>query len=140
MANNEFGSYPSSSSSSFGNNAPGFDDAAGNAAEGVRDQAAKYGQKAAEAVNTGRRSAAATLENAAAAVRSKADNLPGGPQVGQYARQAADTLGATAEYLRDHEMSDMMTDLKRMVKDHPTPALIGAAVIGFLVGRSVRSS
>ena len=137
MANNEFGSY--SSSPGFGSAASDFNEAAAETAESVRDQAAKYGQKAAEAVNAGRKSAASTLENAAAAVRSKADNLPGGPQVSQYARQAADTMGATADYLRDHEVTDMMSDLKRVVKDHPTPALIGAALLGFLVGRSVRS-
>jgi hypothetical protein len=127
--NNEFGSYSSSTS--------GFGDSS-NPTDRIQDQAAKYGQRAADAVDASRRSAASTLENAAEAVRSRADSLPGGQQVSQYAREAADRLGATADYLRDHEVKDMVTDLQKIIKNHPTPALVGAAVVGFLVGRSIR--
>jgi ElaB/YqjD/DUF883 family membrane-anchored ribosome-binding protein len=110
-----------------------------NAAARVQDQAAKYGQKAVEAVDASRDSAASTLDTAAAGIRSKADSLPGGPQVSQFARRTADSLGTTADYLREHEMKDMMSDLASFIKAHPTQALIGAAVVGFLAGRSGRS-
>ena len=135
MANNEYGSYSSSS---------GFDgDPISNTAAGVKDQvkdqAAKYGQKAVEAVDAGRSSAASTLETAAAGIRDKADRLPGGPQVGQFARQTADKLGATADYLREHEAKDIASDFQSFLKAHPAQALIGAVVVGFLAGRSMRS-
>ena len=131
MANNEFGSYASSS---------GFDsDTISNAAARAQDQATKYGQKAVEAVDASRESAASTLESAAEGIRAKADRLPGGPQASEYARRAADKLGATANYIRDHEVKDMASDLQSFIKAHPAQALIGAAVIGFLAGRAVRS-
>jgi ElaB/YqjD/DUF883 family membrane-anchored ribosome-binding protein len=114
-------------------------DTISNAAARVQDQAAKYGQKAVEAVDASRDSAASTLDNAAAGIRAKADDLPGGRQVSQFARQAADTLDTTADYLREHEVKDMMSDLTRFIKAHPTGALIGAAVVGFLAGRSARN-
>jgi hypothetical protein len=133
VANNDFGSYPSSS---------GYDaaaDSVSNAATRVQDKAAKYGQKAVEAVDASRDSAASTLDNAAAGIRARAESLPGGRQVGQFANQAADKIGATAEYLREHEVKDMMADLQSFIKAHPAQALIGAVVVGFLAGRSARS-
>jgi ElaB/YqjD/DUF883 family membrane-anchored ribosome-binding protein len=55
------------------------------------------------------------------------------------AHQTADTLDATAQYLRDHQVKDMMSDVQSFIKAHPAQALIGAAVVGFLAGRSIRS-
>jgi len=92
-----------------------------------------------DAVESGRESAASTLDSAAAGIRSKASSLPGGPQVGQYAHQAADKLGATAQYLREHEVKDMMSEVENFIKAHPAQALLGAAVVGFLAGRGMRS-
>ena len=128
MADNDF-----TSASNFGN------ESVADAAARAKDQAAKYGQKAMEAVESSRESAASTLDSAAAGIRSKAESLPGGPQVGQFANQAADKLGATAQYLREHEVKDMMSEVESFIKAHPTQALLGAVVVGFLAGRGMRS-
>ena len=131
MTNKDFGSDSASSD---------FDtDTVSNAAARVQDQAAKYGQKAVEVVDASRDSAAYSLESAAAGIRAKAESLPGGRQVGEFARQTADKLGETAEYLREHEVKDMMSDFQSFIKAHPVQALIGAVVVGFLAGRSMRS-
>ena len=128
MADNDF-----TSASGFGN------DSVSDAASRAKDQAAKYGQRAMDAVESGRESAASTLDSAAAGIRSKAESLPGGPQVGQFANQAADKLGATAQYLREHEVKDLMSGVESFIKAHPTQALLGAVVVGFLAGRGMRS-
>ena len=125
MANNEFGSSYNSDTLS---------DAAGRAQE----QARRYGQRAMDAVESGRQSAASTLDNAASGIRARADSLPGGADVSRFARRAADRIGGAAQYLREHEVKDMMSSVESFVKDHPAQALIGAAVVGFLAGRSIR--
>jgi ElaB/YqjD/DUF883 family membrane-anchored ribosome-binding protein len=127
VANNDFGS------STFNS------DTIADAAARAQDQAVKYGRRAVDAVDASRESAASTLDSAAAGIRAKADTLPGGRQVGQFAHQTADKLGATAQYLREHEVKDMMSEVESFIKAHPAQALLGAAVVGFLAGRSMRS-
>jgi len=127
VANNDFGSSTFSS------------DTVADAAARAQDQAVRYGRRAADAVDAGRESAASTLESAAAGIRSRADSLPGGRQVGRFAHQTADKLGATAQYLREHEVRDITSKIESFIKAHPAQALFGAAVVGFLAGRSMRS-
>ena len=127
MAINEFG-------------ASGFDsDTVADAASRAQQQAKRYGQRAMDAVESGRESAATSLDSAASGIRAKADSLPGGPDVGRFARRAADKIGGAAQYLRDHEVKDMMSEVQSFVKEHPAQALLGAAVVGFLAGRARRS-
>jgi hypothetical protein len=127
VAINEFGS------SAFNN------DTVADAASRAQEQAKRYGQRAMDAVESGRESAASSLDNAASGIRAKADSLPGGPDVSRFARRAADKIGGAAQYLRDHEVKDMMSEVQSFVKEHPAQALLGAAVVGFLAGRSRRS-
>ena len=127
VANNEFGSS-------------GFDsDAVADAAGRAQDAAKRYGQRAMDAVESGRQTAASTLDSAASGIRSKADTLPGGDDVSRFARRAADRIGGAAQYLRDHEVKDMMSEVRDFIKEHPAQALVGAVVVGFLAGRSMRS-
>jgi len=114
-------------------------DSMADAANRAQEQAKRYGQRAMDAVESGRESAAKGLDNAAAGIRSKADSLPGGAEVSRFARRAADKIGGAAEYLREHEVKDMMSEVESFVKEHPAQALLGAVVVGFLAGRSMRS-
>lgn len=126
MAINEFGS------SSFNS------DTVADAANRAQEEAKRYGQRALDAVESGRQSAASTLDSAASGIRSKADSLPGGADVSRFARRAADKIGGAAQYLREHEVKDMMSEAESFIKEHPTQALLGAALVGFLAGRSMR--
>jgi hypothetical protein len=62
-------------------------------------------------------------------------SLSRGPRVARAAHAAANTLSNTAEYIRKHDAASMMADAKRLVKDNPAFALLGAAVIGFALAR-----
>jgi ElaB/YqjD/DUF883 family membrane-anchored ribosome-binding protein len=122
-------------------------DAISNATSSMRDaavhaqeEAVELGQKASEfgrtavgALDASRSTAASGIESAATALHANADRLPA--TVGKFAHQTADTLSATADYVRDNTMRDAVTDLKEYVKAHPTQALVGAAVVGFMAGR-----
>jgi ElaB/YqjD/DUF883 family membrane-anchored ribosome-binding protein len=121
-----------------------WDDAVGN----VRDQASNAmgdaaetvsdaGRKAARKFDDGRQMAADGLNSAAEAVHSRADALPGGPRVQQFARRAADRLSGTADYVRSHDAQHMVSDVEDLVKKNPGPALLVAAAFGFLIGRAM---
>ena len=45
-------------------------------------------------------------------------------------------LKSAADYVRENDVSSMMTDLARLVKNNPGPAMLCAAALGFLVARS----
>jgi len=55
----------------------------------------------------------------------------------RFMRTAADKLSDTADYLREHDINRMVTDLRRLVRNYPGPTLIAAAAVGFLLGRTV---
>jgi ElaB/YqjD/DUF883 family membrane-anchored ribosome-binding protein len=46
----------------------------------------------------------------------------------------------TVQYFRDNDARAVMNDVTSYVKAHPTQALIGAAVVGFIAGRLLRRS
>jgi ElaB/YqjD/DUF883 family membrane-anchored ribosome-binding protein len=87
-------------------------------------------------VDANRNVAAQGLEQAASTIRDKADSLPGGETVTDLAHTAADKLTATAGYVRETDVNTMMSDVETLVKNNPGPALLAAAVVGFLVGRA----
>ena len=126
MANNEFGSAD-------------FNDTLSGAAERTQEQARRYGQRAMDAAESGRQSAASRLDSAASGIRERADKLPGGPEVSRFARRAADKIDGAAQYLREHEVKDVMSSVETLIKEHPAQALLGAALVGFIAGRSMRS-
>ena len=103
----------------------------------ARAAAADMARSAGSKVEDGRIGAANQLEGAASAVRQHAAELPGGPRVQQFAHRAADGLTHTADYLRTADARRLRGDVETIVRDNPGPALLVAAVFGFLVARSL---
>jgi ElaB/YqjD/DUF883 family membrane-anchored ribosome-binding protein len=107
-----------------------------DAASQAKNKVADLGRTAADKIDQNRSAAAGGLEGAASTLHEKADSLPGGDKVSTLAHTAADKLNATAEYVRENDVNSMMADVERLVKNNPGPALLSAAVVGFLVGRA----
>jgi hypothetical protein len=106
----------------------------------VKDRAADLGQSAVDMLDDQRSSAASGLSGAAATIRERADQLPGGDTVTGLAHSAADTLTSTADYVRRNDLKDMLADVEQVVKKNPGPSLLAAAFVGFLVGRAFTTS
>jgi ElaB/YqjD/DUF883 family membrane-anchored ribosome-binding protein len=68
--------------------------------------------------------------------REKAEEYLGGP-VEEFAEAAAARVEATADYLRNTGASRMREDLETLVKQNPGPAILAAATVGFLIGRTL---
>jgi ElaB/YqjD/DUF883 family membrane-anchored ribosome-binding protein len=94
------------------------------------------GRAAAEKIDENRSAAAGGLDSAASALHQKADKLPGGESVKGAAHTAADALSSTADYVRENDLKSMLADVQKLVKNNPGPALLTAAVLGFLVART----
>ena len=92
---------------------------------------------AAAAMDESRSTAADGLETAASAIHDRADDLPGGDTVRNFARATADRLSTSADYVRSHDAKRMMADVETFVKSNPGPALVAAAAFGFLLARSL---
>lgn len=132
MANSTFGS-PSDTDA-----VPSIGDVALRMQEGASalgEKVSEFGHDAVDGIDARRGSAASGLESTAAGLHRNADKLP--PNIGQFAHQAADKLSASADYVRENTMQDAWSDLEAYVKAHPTQALLGAAVVGFCVGRTL---
>ena len=97
----------------------GISDVASRAA----DKASELGWRAVNAVDAQRESAASGLESVATELHA-----------------GADTLGASADYLRQHRVGDMWDDIQGYAKSHPAQALVGAVAVGFLAGWVLRRS
>jgi ElaB/YqjD/DUF883 family membrane-anchored ribosome-binding protein len=112
----------------------------GNAADTpvskVTDKVSETATHVKDTVDANRNVAAQGLQQAASTIREKADSLPGGETVTDLAHTAADKLTATAGYVRETDVNTMMADVETLVKNNPGPALMAAAVVGFLVGRA----
>jgi ElaB/YqjD/DUF883 family membrane-anchored ribosome-binding protein len=102
----------------------------------VKDKVSSIGQNAIDKVDSARDSAATKLDSVVSSIHDKADNLPGGEKVSNMAHTAADKLSSTADYVREHDVKDMMSDVEDLVKANPGPSLLAALGLGFLVGRA----
>lgn len=106
------------------------------AASEMKDKVADFGRSAVDKIDENRGSAASGLESAASTLHQKAENLPGGEKIASLAHSTADKLSTTADYVRQHDVKAMMSDVEQLVKKNPGPSLLAAAVVGFLVGRA----
>jgi ElaB/YqjD/DUF883 family membrane-anchored ribosome-binding protein len=105
----------------------------------AKDAVSDAGRAALDRIDDQRSTAASGLRTAANALHDHAEDLPGGDRVAELAHSAADTLDSTANYVTSHDVSDMMADVKELVKKNPVPSLVAAAVVGFFVGRALSS-
>jgi len=103
----------------------------------MKDRASDLARTVVDTIDGSRSMTADGLETAASSLRGRADRLPGGDKVTEFAQTAADRLKTTADYVRTHDVKRMMKEMKTLVKDNPGPSLVVAAVFGFLVGRAL---
>ena len=104
------------------------DDRAGQAKDAVSD----FSRKTVESIDAQRGPAAVTLDQTASVLHQQADKVAGA------AHATADTLEATAAYVRKNDMKAMVKDVWDLMRRYPGAALAVAATVGFVVARVVR--
>jgi len=112
-------------------------DALSERASDAKTKLSDFARTTADTVDNNRASAANGLDSAASTLHAKADGLPGGEGVTSLAHAAADRLSTTADYVREHDVNRMKTDVEALVTRNPGPSLLVAAAFGFLIGRAM---
>jgi ElaB/YqjD/DUF883 family membrane-anchored ribosome-binding protein len=97
----------------------------------LKAKAQDVGAKATQRADRARVSAASGLDTVASTLHKRGDN------VASAAHHAADAVHSGANYLRANDVETMMADLKDAVRRNPGPALLGAAALGFILGRAL---
>ena len=100
----------------------------------VKDKVTEFGRKAADKIDDSLQSAAGALDQTASSLHS------GGAKLSGAAHSAADTIQATADYVRRTDLKGMAKDVQDLVKRYPGQSLAAAAILGFLVARGLRRS
>jgi hypothetical protein len=121
----------------------------GNPATGLVDRfrsgreqiASQAGEKARGLVSQGLERTAEALANVS---RMVGDTVPGieerlGSEYGDYARRAAGTIEDVANTIADKDPDELIEDTRNFVRNSPGIALAGAAVVGFVVARLLKS-
>jgi len=114
-------------------------------ADRVRTGADKFsnqaGEKARGLVSQGLERSAEALANVSKLV---GDTAPGieerlGPEYGDYARRAASAIENTANAIAEKNADELIEDTRNFVRNSPGIALAGAAVVGFVVARLLKT-
>ena len=99
------------------------------------------GEKARGLVTQGLERTSEALANVA---RMVGDTAPGieerlGPEYGDYARRAAGSIENVANTIASKDPDELIEDTRNFVRNSPGVALAGAAVVGFVVARLLKT-
>ena len=97
----------------------------------LKAKAQEVGARATQRADQARVGAAAGLDSEASSLHQQGDRVAGA------AHSAADAMSYGAEYLRDNDVQTMLSDLMEVIRRNPGPSLIGAAALGFMLGRAL---
>ena len=81
------------------------------------------------------------MAEATGTTRDTIEDVPStGQRVEDAVTYARERLEHAADYFRDREPREILDDVMEYAKTHPTQALIGAVVLGFVAGHLIRRS
>lgn len=101
----------------------------------------QVGDKARGLVTQGLERGSEALANVSRMVGDTADGIEErlGPEYGDYARRAAGAIENAANSLASKDPDELIEDTRSFVRNSPGIALAGAAVVGFVLARLVKS-
>jgi ElaB/YqjD/DUF883 family membrane-anchored ribosome-binding protein len=105
----------------------------GEKAAQAKDAMTDLGRKTIEGIDAQRGSVAVALDQTASGFRHQADKAVG------MAHAAADTLHATADYVRRNDTAGMAADVRDLVRRYPVQAIVVAITVGFFAARVLRT-
>jgi ElaB/YqjD/DUF883 family membrane-anchored ribosome-binding protein len=99
------------------------------------------GERARGLVSQGLERTAEALANVSKMIGDTADGIEErlGPEYGDYARRAAGAIENTANTIASKDPDELIEDTRNFVRNSPGVALAGAAVVGFVVARLLKS-
>jgi ElaB/YqjD/DUF883 family membrane-anchored ribosome-binding protein len=109
--------------------------------EGREQLSSQAGEKARGLVSQGLERTAEALGNVSKMVGDTASGIEErlGPEYGDYARRAAGAIENAANTIASKDPDELIEDTRNFVRNSPGIALAGAAVVGFVVARLLKS-
>ena len=109
--------------------------------DGGEKLAGQAGEKARDLVTQGLQRTTETLGNVAKMVEDTADGIDErlGAEYGDYARKAAGAIDRAAGAIGTKDPDELIDDTRTFVRNSPGIALAGAAVVGFVMARLLKS-
>jgi ElaB/YqjD/DUF883 family membrane-anchored ribosome-binding protein len=129
---NDFSYGDSTGSGSTGTAAARMKEQVLDTASDAKDKIADFGRQTINKINDSRPSAAGVLDQTATTLHSSGEKLSG------VAHSAADSIQATANYVRNTDVKGMANDVQDLCRRYPGQSLAVAAILGFLVARGLR--
>lgn len=120
--------------------------AASNTGTNWRDQANDYAEQAKttarNAATTAKNTTGEALHGLSKLIAETADTVDSklGPQYGDYARKAAETVAGAAKSLDEKDIDQLTNEARDFVRKSPAVAIGAAAVVGFVLMRMMRGS
>ena len=129
---------PSSTSTATQSSGGGIADRLRNGREQFASQA---GDRARGLVTQGLERTSEALANVSRMVGDTAAGIEErlGPEYGDYARRAAGAIENVANTIAEKDPDELIDDTRTFVRNSPGVALAGAAVVGFVVARLIKS-
>ena len=114
---------------------------AGRLRNGRERLATQAGDRARGLVGQGLERTAETLANVSKMVGDTAEGIEErlGVEYGDYARRAASAIENVANTIAEKDPDELLEDTRNFVRNSPGIALAGAAVVGFVVARLIKS-
>lgn len=109
--------------------------------EGREQFASQAGDRARGLVGQGLERTSETLANVSKMIGDTAAGIEErlGPEYGDYARRAAGAIENAANSIASKDPDELIEDSRTFVRNSPGVALAGAAVVGFVVARLLKS-
>jgi ElaB/YqjD/DUF883 family membrane-anchored ribosome-binding protein len=109
--------------------------------EGREQFSSQAGERARGLVSQGLERTSEALANVSKMVGDTASGIEErlGPEYGDYARRAAGAIENVANTIAEKDPDQLIEDTRNFVRNSPGIALAGAAVLGFVVARLVKS-
>ncbi len=112
--------------------------------ENWREQAGSFAdqamQTARSAAATAKDTTGSALHGLSKLIADTAETVDGrlGPQYGDYARQAAETVAGAARHLDEKDIDELTQEAREFVRKSPAVAIGAAALVGFVLMRLAR--
>lgn len=108
-------------------------------AEQIKSQAAQVARNAA---GTAKEKTGTAMQGLAKLISETADTVDAklGPQYGDYARSAAETVAGAAKSLDEKDIDQLIGDARDFVRKSPAVAIGAAAIAGFVLMRLAKGS
>ena len=108
---------------------------------GREQLSSQAGEKARGFVTQGLERTSEALANVSKMVGDTADGIEErlGPEYGDYARRAAGAIENAANTIASKDPDELIEDTRNFVRNSPGIAIAGAAVVGFVVARLLKS-